>query len=380
MFRFASQFLLTFGLLSLVAFQPTANISDDRALPYNSTLIEQLKPFSEYLPETIEEADTTSKLRVLMLNYSTYGNPYSEKVRRSIERQMPACTVSDFGDTPADDLAAALSEIEAVVVAYPVGKTTPHDIKTYGKSLMAFARQGGVVILTGTHEFEALQQFGLFELDFGYFCKEPTIHPVAPEHALLQGITNDFLLTNFAYPLDISDPNFVTLADVRGYPVVGYKAIGSGKVIYLGIEYYYDEPKSAQLLYNALRSAAKPKVLATTSTAPITSADGRVAKRSEEVLYAGGASDRADVLDLKVYPNPYFSKANLDIELSKPTQMSVEVTDEAGRIVAVLLPRKNLSAGFYRLELPNLPPGIYFVKCQNGAKTTVRKVVKAIAD
>jgi hypothetical protein len=374
MFRFASQLLLTLGLLGLAAFQPAANISDDRALPYNSILLEQLKPLSEYLPE----ADTTSKLHVLMLNYSTYGNPYSEKVRRTIERGMPACTVSDFGDAATEDLGAALVETDAVVIAYPVGKGGSNDLKNYGKSLAAFARQGGVVVLTGTHEFEALQQFGLFELDFGYFCKEPTIHPAAPEHPLLQGVARDFSLTNFAYPLDISDPNFVTVADVRGYPVVGYKAIGDGKVIYLGIEYYYDEPQSAQLLHNALRWAAKPKTPAAAAAMPL--ADGRAVKRSEEVLYAGGASDRADALDLKVYPNPYFSKANLDIELSKPTQMSVEVTDETGRIVAVLLPRKNLSAGFYRLELPNLSPGIYFVKCQNGAKTTVRKVVKAIAD
>ena len=54
----------------------------------------------------------------------------------------------------------------------------------------------------------------------------------------------------------------------------------------------------------------------------------------------------------------------------------VEMTDETGVAISVLLPYRMLNAGLYRLELPNVSPGVYFVKCQIGMQTTVRKVVK----
>ena len=52
------------------------------------------------------------------------------------------------------------------------------------------------------------------------------------------------------------------------------------------------------------------------------------------------------------------------------------MTDESGGIVAILLPSRVLNQGFYRLEVPNVPSGVYFVKCRIGNQTTVKKVVK----
>ena len=131
-------------------------------------------------------------------------------------------------------------------------------------------------------------------------------------------------------------------------------------MIYLGLEYYFDEPQSSRLLTNALRWGIKPRI-----------------KRSEIVLYAGKGAAKTNVFDLKIYPNPYVSKATLDIDITKPTSLSVEMTDELGRNVALLLPRRNLSTGLYRLELPNLEPGVYLVQCKSNEGTVVRKVVKA---
>ncbi|MBK9337136.1 MAG: T9SS type A sorting domain-containing protein [Lewinellaceae bacterium] len=83
--------------------------------------------------------------------------------------------------------------------------------------------------------------------------------------------------------------------------------------------------------------------------------------------------------DLKIYPNPYFGKATLDVNIEKSAPVAIEMTDESGALVAVLLPYRVLPQGFYRFELPNVASGVYFVKCQAGKQTTVRKVVKAAA-
>ncbi len=362
MFRKLSLISLLAGILGLAAFRSDP-FSHDRPFPFNSTMahlfLEDERSAPASMSEaTLAEADSLNGLRVMMLNYFAYDSAYANKVQRVIQRRMPSSVFTEFWDGSKDDLTTVLFGQDAVVIAYPSGGSTD-AAKAYGKVLNQYIRQGGVVVLTGTHEFGTLQHLGLFDLDYGYYCKERSVGQVLPDHPVFQGVGSDFSAEVYQYPLDISDPAFVTLADVRGYPFMGFKQIGSGKVVYLGLEYYFDEPQSSRLLSNVLRWAAKPRV-----------------KRSEVVLYAGKGFEKPNSFDLKIYPNPYVSKATLDIEITKPTSMAVEMTDELGRLVSVLLPRRNLSTGLYRLELPNVEPGVYLVQCISSEGTVARKVVK----
>jgi len=376
MLRVASFLALVSAFFGLAAYRAEDPKFGDRPFPVNSTIAQFFLSGERSAPGASGQAetDTTTQLHVLMLNYSAYDSAYANKVRRSLMRQMPACSITDFWDGSAEDLTQALASHDAVIIAYPSGGTSA-TLKAYGKVLAQYARQGGGVVLTGTHEFSTLQQLGLFDLDFGYYCADPAIHENLPDHPILAGTTGEFVLRNYAYPLDISDPNFVTLADVRGYPVLGYKIMGHGKVVYLGLEYYYDEAETDRILSNTVAWVCQP----VSPVAPSNVSDSgntRALKRSEETLFAGSGGSKIALVDLKVYPNPYVSKATLEIELPKVTTVAVDMTDETGRIVAVLLPRKSLAAGLYRLELPNVSPGVYFIQCQTGEKTSVKKVVK----
>lgn len=345
-------------------------------------------------------ADSGAALRVLMLDYNAYDSAYAEKVRKLIQSQLPASTVSEFWDGSTRELSLALATHHAVVITYPSGGD-PGMVRNYGKLLDLFVRQGGTVILTGTNDIQALQHLGLFDVESGYYCEDPVIHEIVSGHPVLEGTNSRIPLSDFVYPLEVSDPDFVTLVDVlayqneeapiscwnhadeetdpatlRNFPVIGYKTAGAGKIVYLGMEYYYDQAEPARILANTLRWAAMPKA----NEHPVSGSKGvalsnRPVKRSEEVLQAG-TGPKQDIFDLKIYPNPYFDKATLDIELKKNTTVAVEMTDESGRIVAVVLPQKNLGAGMYRLELPNLSAGVYFVQCKTGEKVTTRKVVK----
>lgn len=364
MFRKLSLFALLAGVVGLTAFRSDDPFSHERPFPFNSLISQLFLDNDREAPGaandfTIAEADSSSGMRVMMLNNFSYDSAYAGKMERLIQRKAPNTAFTEFWDGTPDDLGNALSSQDAVVLTYPSGGS-PETIRTFGKLLNQYVKQGGNVLLTGTHEFGALQQLGLFDLDYGYYCKERSLGRINPEHPVFQGIGPEFSSEVYQYPLDISDPNFVTLADVRGYPCIGFKQIGAGKVVYVGLEFYAEDPQFSRLISNVLRWVTKPRI-----------------KRSEEVLYAGKTQDKPHLFDLKIYPNPYVSKATLDIEVSKPTSMSVDMTDELGRPVAVLLPRRNLTTGLYRFELPNLEPGVYLVQCQSNEGTEVRKVVKS---
>ena len=404
MLRVSSLFALAFGFLCLTAFRAEKPKCNDRLFPINtaqalSHLGNEHFSLSFIAPNNRPDTDTTTALRVLMLNYNAYDSAYAGKVRGLIQAQLPASSISEFWEGTTYDLNTALATHDAVVITYPFEGNAELN-KMYGKLLAQYARQGGVVVFTGTYDYQTLQQFDLFDVEFGYFCQDPVLHQISLEHPILDGTAEQFPLSDFAYPLEISDPDFVTLVDVfayqeedspiscwtdakeeinpaslRGIPVLGYKPMGLGKVIYIGMEYYYEQSDPTLILINALRwAAAVPKT--TTTFSAKEARLNRAVKRSEEVLQAG-SGPKQDIFDLKIYPNPYYEKATLDIELKKSTTVAVEMTDETGRIVAVVLPQKKLTAGFYRLELPNLTSGVYFVQCKTGEKTTMSKVVKS---
>lgn len=331
---------------------------------------------AQHISEGISlERDTETELpaaRVLLLNYSAYDSLYAAKVRSFVERRRADYTLSDCWDGSAENLAALLENHDAVIVPYPSGGA-PAVLRAYGKVLQQYAQQGGTVIFTGTHQYNVLREYGLLDITAGYFCDDQDVLERVPEHPLLEGTSEIFHPTGFTYPLDIADAQFVSVADVRGFPVVGYKPLGAGRVIYLGFEYYYDEPVSSRILTNAIAWAAASKPVAAAPAAADTWA-ARSVKRSEEVLFAGGG--RSEQVELKIYPNPYVEKAFVELELEENSVVAAEMNDESGRLVATLLPSRSLSTGQYRFELPNISPGVYFVRCTVDGRTTVRKVVK----
>lgn len=402
MLRVCSFFALAFGILCLTAFRTEDPKCNNRHFSSNA-IVPRTAACSVWHTASPDAfvADTNIALNILMLNYSAYDSAYATKVRQAIQGHMPSSSITEYWEGSPRELGAALATHDVVVAAYPYGGSSALHA-TCGKLLAQYVRQGGVVIFTGTDDYQVIREFGLLDVKSGYFCQDPVIHDIAVEHPILEGTREQFPLSDFAYPLDIVDRDFVTLVDVlgyddedaqtrcwmdldttevsafdvRGFPVIGYKPLGLGKVIYLGMEYYHSQAEPVRILVNAICWAARTKNNSGLATANNVWTSKTV-RRSEEILHAGSGVPQQDIFDLKIYPNPYFDKASLDIELKNPTTLEVEMTDESGRIAAAILPQKSLNAGFYRLELPNLPTGVYFVRCKTGERTTVRKVVKA---
>ncbi len=325
-------------------------------------------PFN-YLAD--EPAPNTAQCRILVFEYAAYDSIYASKLKFYISKNLPGADFKNFWKGTAADLENALADRQIALLPYP-SKGDFSKLKNFGMVLRAFVRRGGSVIFTGTHDYEVLRQLGLVDLDYAYYFPDPNIHRQAVDHPISAGLPANFSLTNYAYPLDISDPEFVTLADVNGYATAGYKNLGKGSIIYLGFEFYYDEVVSTRLLINALTWGNR---FAVPVAAPISEKPIRRPKRITLQLKPNEYPAK-DSYKLNIYPNPFYEKADLELSIGEPTPVSIEITDNLGTLVTNMIDRKTLGAGKHVLELPELPTGIFFVKIKCGNSTTVRKIVK----
>lgn len=373
--------LILAALVGLSAYWPGPAKSPAplRAFPINSTVAQFFYDDLRALPEVETEyleigaSDSASTAHVLLFQYCSYDSAYANKMHRFVQREVPGAVLTDFWEGTEQQLRQTLADQQVVVVAYPSGGA-PRQLRAYGKVLDAFVRKGGTVVIAGTHDYGVLQQLGLFDVEDATYVADPTVHLSKPDHQLLASVVADFSSVNYAYPLSVTDSDFVAVAEIDNNPVVGYKPIGEGRVVYLGLEYYTDEVNPTRLLSNTLRWAV-PAAFASTSS-PYTPRRTVVLRRSEERLVAGSGSNKTNRFNLKVYPNPYVEKATLEVEMTKAAPVSIEMSDETGVLVANLLPQRSLTPGYYRFELPNVEPGIYFVQCKSADQTVVRRVVK----
>jgi PKD repeat protein len=88
-----------------------------------------------------------------------------------------------------------------------------------------------------------------------------------------------------------------------------------------------------------------------------------------------GIQDVQFLATLSVYPNPSATGSLVEFQLSEPTDMTIEVTDIAGRVVEQL-EKSRLHSGSYSYRFgDNYPAGIYFVRLKPGVNDITQKVI-----
>jgi len=337
-------------------------------------------------------------LRVLVMHALSYDTVYGQNLFDLVRLHFPDALVQDFYGTDPALLEEALSQSDILVVPYPTLRMPLAAMFDMGLTMRRFAESGGSILITGTHDVRALRALQLIDVEEAYFSTAPMVHELSSQIDLLEGTPMDFELQNYAYPLMIRNAEYLSLAGLRN-PVVytycdngsldsvchrhwhgslsalGVMPLGKGRVYYLGFEYFFDELPATRILTNAIRQIqAAVQVDAPPVAAPV-AAEPMQISRTAQHLVAGSGNLR---IDMKVFPNPFISSGNLELTLEKPTQVHMEMVDDQGRIVAVLLPQRTLQQGIYRFELPSgIEPGIYFIKCHHDVYVDVRKVVKA---
>ncbi len=93
---------------------------------------------------------------------------------------------------------------------------------------------------------------------------------------------------------------------------------------------------------------------------------------------ANGVKDDIPELTLgKCFPNPANDLTNLVIDFQGETDVNLDIIDVCGKVVKSGQSYENIPAGKHKVEvdLSGLRPGVYFIKIQNGANASLKKVI-----
>jgi hypothetical protein len=77
------------------------------------------------------------------------------------------------------------------------------------------------------------------------------------------------------------------------------------------------------------------------------------------------------------FPNPFNAQTQICFQLPEPGWTRLTAMDPSGRIVAALLPPRNLPAGDYRLiwDASRVPAGMYWIRLASGDRFHVRPLI-----
>jgi hypothetical protein len=90
-----------------------------------------------------------------------------------------------------------------------------------------------------------------------------------------------------------------------------------------------------------------------------------------------GILDLSDLEDgIAIYPNPVSDLLNVSFDLSSTQELSFTITDLLGKIVYSGMEKEVRNKGI-RLNLSDLPSGVYFIKIYIGDKPIIRKFIKS---
>ena len=322
-------------------------------------------------PSAAQARTTTSEfqlvepvpIKVLIFNYCVYDAFYARSIRSILEQNRTDLEVSEFWYGDADALSKALNSRDAVIVPYAAEvKTRP--LNKHAEVLQDFVEAGGTVIFTGTHEYHALKLFDMMEVQGAAYQETPSFKVVAENDRLAVALPDTFSSKNFAYPISVHSAEFVPVVEASGAQSVGYLERGKGKVIYAGIEFYYDEPATTRVLLNALEAGFELK-------SDLANEKKEAEQRALDLLKPESVG-----FDWKIYPNPYTQTAYAELNLEKTETVTLELVSETGALVSTMLNKQQLAAGSYTYTMPEMPDGIYFVRYTCGQEIIVKKVVK----
>lgn len=235
------------------AFNVTLNCNDSITLPltiYNTgglPLIVQINGTNA----------ATGTAEVLALTYGVdYPQEYTNTLN-AINTNFTNYNLTEINTTSAATLQTALTGKNIFLMAEPE-TGTPSVYTGFATVLQNFVSSGGIAILCGAYSTQSACIFNTGLLSGMYVddADGSTVNVVNPSHPLANGLPASFSGTNGSYVLDITNANIIPVVTYAGNELVAYRTLGSGKIIYVGFDYYSTSTEVSRVIANAMEWAA----------------------------------------------------------------------------------------------------------------------------
>jgi hypothetical protein len=100
-----------------------------------------------------------------------------------------------------------------------------------------------------------------------------------------------------------------------------------------------------------------------------TSDDGSI------IMKTSGVNDLNDAADINIYPNPFTEVLNIEVEMHKSSNITIEVMDETGKVLRTFNTGKDAGRQVYQIKDLDYK-GVLLVKTTSGHFTKTFKVIK----
>jgi Secretion system C-terminal sorting domain len=85
---------------------------------------------------------------------------------------------------------------------------------------------------------------------------------------------------------------------------------------------------------------------------------------------------KGDKTSLKIYPNPTSDETLLSISSPNEAAAIIQLSNPSGQVIKVLSPKLNVGENNIRLDMTNLPAGLYFMSLKVPNEAFSMKIVK----
>ncbi|HKK37962.1 MAG TPA: M4 family metallopeptidase, partial [Cryomorphaceae bacterium] len=190
------------------------------------------------------------ELTILALTaYADISQEYSNTLD-AIDSHFEGYTLSEYSGTDMAVLSELLEEADILLIPEQEGSPSASFFTNITSTVLTYLENGGEVLTCGSDQ---VQNLGVFTPGFSNSYNTGTIVSIIPDHPVMEGIPSGFPASNATFSHSFaSGSDVIAIAEHQGLNPIFEVEVGSGRMIYLGFDFYAYQDVHAQIIGNAL--------------------------------------------------------------------------------------------------------------------------------
>ena len=195
-------------------------------------------------------------VHILVMTYGVDMTTRYPNMINSITQYYPLVSFTQHSYTTPSALSAALQNKQILLFPSQINGTNSYAQMV--SVVQNFISNGGIAIICGsTNTTTNLYDLGLFSGSYqGYLYSGTSLTVLDTTNKITKDLPLSISSNYYTTYQSITNSDKTKLVEYNTSDVVSYRNIGSGKAIYIGYDYYYDDINSEHILANAVKLAS----------------------------------------------------------------------------------------------------------------------------